>query len=94
MMLSTINIVTWFTLRQRIVPGHLLGRVIATTRLIAYVSIPIASFVGGALLASTQNMYLIIGIAALLRTMAGAVGFFTPLSQRTEKNLEVNTVSK
>lgn len=94
MMLSTINIVTWFTLRQRIVPGHLLGRVIATTRLIAYVSIPIASFVGGALLASTQNMYLIIGIAALLRTMAGTVGFFTPLSQRTEKNLEVNTVSK
>jgi MFS family permease len=94
MMLSTINIVTWFTLRQRIVPAHLLGRVIATTRLIAYVAIPIAAFVGGILLTSTQNMYLIIGFAALLRTTAGALGFFTPLSQRIEKTLEVSTASK
>jgi len=79
MALSTINIVTWFTLRQRTVPGHILGRVIATTRLIAFVSIPIAALVGGALLTSTQNMYIIIGIAGLLRTLAGGLSFFTPL---------------
>jgi MFS family permease len=79
MALSTINIVTWFTLRQRTVPGHILGRVIATTRLIAFISVPIAAVVGGALLTSTQNMYIVIGIAALLRTLAGGFSFFTPL---------------
>lgn len=83
MALSTINIVTWFTLRQRIVPSNLLGRVIATTRLIAFVAIPIAAFAGGALLATTQNMYLLIGIAALLRTMAGGLACFTPLARGT-----------
>lgn len=93
MTLSTINIVTWFTLRQRTVPAHLLGRVIATTRLIAYVSIPIAAFAGGALLAATQQMYLIIGLAALLRTGAGIAGFFTPLSKRVEKTSEVSATS-
>lgn len=79
MALSTINIVTWFTLRQRTVPSHILGRVIATTRLIAFISIPIAALVGGALLTSTQNMYIIIGIAGLLRTLAGGLSFLTPL---------------
>lgn len=77
--LSTINIVTWFTLRQRTVPGHILGRVIATTRLIAFISIPIAAVVGGALVTSTQNMYIIIGLAALLRTLTGGLSFLTPL---------------
>lgn len=84
--LSTINIVTWFTLRQRTVPSHMLGRVIATTRLIAFVSIPVAAFVGGAFLASTQNMFLIFGAAALLRTIAGGLGFFTPLASRSSTN--------
>jgi uncharacterized membrane protein YuzA (DUF378 family) len=82
--------VTWFTLRQRIVPAHLLGRVIATTRLIAYVAIPIAAFVGGALFVATQQIYLIIGIAAALRTLAGVISFFTPLSKRLEQTPEVS----
>lgn len=90
MALSTINIVTWFTLRQRTVPGHILGRVIATTRLIAFISIPIAAIVGGALLTSTQNMYIVIGIAALLRTLAGGLGFFTPLWRRARPMVESN----
>lgn len=94
MTLSTINIVTWFTLRQRTVPAHLLGRVIATTRLIAYVAIPIAAFAGGILLTSTQSMYLIIAIAAILRTLAGVVGFFTPLGRRIEKAPQVSSASK
>lgn len=80
--LSTVNIVTWFTLRQRITPDYLLGRVIAITRLIAFFSIPIASFAGGGLLASTQSMYIIIGISALLRVTSGSAGFFTPLTSR------------
>jgi MFS family permease len=81
MALSTINIVTWFTLRQRIVPKDLLGRVIATTRLIAFISIPVAAFVGGALLASMVDIYVLIACSALLRTLSGVVGFFTPLAR-------------
>jgi MFS family permease len=88
MALSTVNIVTWFTLRQQTVPSHLLGRVIATTRLIAFFSIPLAALVGGWLLATTQNMYLIIGIAALLRIVVGGLGFFTPLANKQVKMLE------
>ena len=93
--LATINVVTWFTFRQRVVPDHLLGRVIAITRLIAFFSIPIASFVGGGLLASTQNMYLLIGLAALLRILVGSAGFFTPLARRPiQAPVEVSLPSK
>ena len=94
MTLSTINIVTWFTLRQRTVPSQLLGRVIATTRLIAFVSIPLAAFIGGALLSSTQNMYFIIGIAALLRILAGGLGFCTPLRKSSMKTSELSASYK
>lgn len=90
--LSTVNVVTWFTLRQRIVPSHMLGRVIATTRLIAFVSIPVAAFAGGAFLASTQDMYLVIGIAAFLRTLAGGLGFLTPLWRGKAIKLESEKV--
>jgi len=80
--LSTINVVTWFTLRQRVVPNNLLGRVIAITRLIAFFSIPVAAFVGGGLLASLQNMSIIIVVASLLRIVVGGLGFFSPLASR------------
>lgn len=91
--LSTVNIVTWFTLRQQTVPGYLLGRVIATTRLIAFFSIPFAAVVGGWLLASTQNMYLIIGIAALLRIVVGGAGFFSPLASKQVQAPDLTEVS-
>lgn len=77
--LGTVNAVTWFTLRQRIVPAHLLGRVVALTRLIAFAAIPVAAVVGGVLLNATGNMYYIITIAAIVRVAAGCLGFLTPL---------------
>ena len=48
---TTIIIVTWFTLRQQIVPSAVLGRVVATSRMMAYATIPVASVAGGAMLA-------------------------------------------
>lgn len=86
--LSTVNIVTWFTLRQQTVPSHMLGRAIATTRLIAFFSIPIAAVIGGVLLFSAQEIYLIIGIAALLRIALGGLGFFTPLAGKQTSAVE------
>lgn len=80
--LSTVNAVTWFTLRQRVVPKPLLGRVVALTRLVAFTSIPIAAVVGGAIVGASGDMYLIIAIAAIVRLSAGAVGFLTPMFRK------------
>jgi MFS family permease len=81
--LGTINAITWFTLRQRVVPQHLLGRVIALTRLVAFAAIPIAASIGGLIMSATQNIYLIIALAAVIRIAVGGIGFFTPLHQKT-----------
>ncbi|HEY0167492.1 MAG TPA: MFS transporter [Jatrophihabitans sp.] len=64
---GAINVVSWFSLRQQIVPAYILGRVIAATRMLAFTSIPIAAVVAGALQATLENIYLIIGIAAAFR---------------------------
>ncbi len=84
--LGTVNMVTWFTLRQNetIVPKPLLGRVIAITRLMAYATIPVAAVLGGVILNWTHNLTPLIVIAALLRLMAGGLGFRTPLNSKMQ----------
>jgi predicted MFS family arabinose efflux permease len=77
--LGTVNAVTWFTLRQQVVPPHVLGRVVALTRLLAFASIPIAAVVGGVLLNTTQSMSVVILLAASVRLGVGILGFWTPL---------------
>lgn len=77
--LSSAIAVTWFTLRQQVAPQHLLGRVVALTRLIAFIPIPIAAVVGGIILNMTQNMQIVIGIAAAVNLLAGGLGYLTPL---------------
>ena len=79
--LSAVNIVAWFTLRQRVVPGHLLGRAVATTRMLAFASIPVAALLGGALESSLHNVYIIFAVAGLLRVGMAVVGLRTPLGR-------------
>jgi MFS family permease len=76
---GSMNVVSWFTLRQRIVPRELLGRVVAATRMLAFSSIPVASALAGGLEDALHNMYLVIVIGALLRFVVGAVGSRTSL---------------
>lgn len=45
--LGSINPVAWFTLQRKIVPNELLGRVVATTRMLAFASIPVSAMVAG-----------------------------------------------
>ncbi len=78
------NVVTYFTLRQQVVPSEYLGRAVATTRLISYSSIPIASILGGWLLGIT-NIYTIIFWCALLRLVVGLVALFSPLCNAKKK---------
>jgi MFS family permease len=78
---GSINVVSFFTLRQQIVPRYILGRVVATTRMLAFVSIPIGAVVAGALQSSLKNIYLIIGIGAGLRLGMAILATRSPLNQ-------------
>jgi Na+/melibiose symporter-like transporter len=80
--LGTINATTWFTLRQQVVPQFILGRVVALTRLLAFTAIPLSACIGGFIMNSTQNIYLIIALSALLRIAVGCIGFRTPLHSK------------
>jgi MFS family permease len=81
--LSAVNIVSWFSLRQRIVPAYILGRVVATTRMLGFLSIPVGAIVAGALQTTLKDIYLIFGIAAVLRVGMAVIASRSPLSQRT-----------
>ena len=75
------NVVTWFTLRQRIVPGHLLGRVVALTRMLAFSSIPLAAVLGGALLRLAGSVDVVIILSAGLRALVGLGGCLTAMAR-------------
>ena len=76
---GAMNVVSWFTFRQGIVPVHLLGRVIAVTRLLAFASIPAAALIAGALEGWLHDMYVIIAIGGLLRLAVALAGARSPL---------------
>ena len=81
--LTAINIVSWFSLRQQIVPAYILGRVVATTRMLGFISIPVGAIVAGVLQTTLKDIYLIIGIAAVLRVGMAVIAAQSPLNQRT-----------
>jgi hypothetical protein len=67
------------SLRQAIVPNHMLGRVISIAGVLAWSAIPIGTFLGGLAIEKTGNValvYLVIGIATFLIPLCFA---FTPL---------------
>lgn len=76
---TAVFIVTFFTLRHQIVPQHLLGRVVVMTRLIAYVTVPIAPLIGGALLSATGSFAPVIVVSAVAQIGIAVVALCTPL---------------
>ncbi|MDR2008067.1 MAG: MFS transporter [Alphaproteobacteria bacterium] len=76
---GAVNVVAFFTLRQKVVPSEILGRSVAITRMISYASIPLAAILGGMTLNATNNVILIIVIAASVRILMGILAIFTPL---------------
>jgi MFS family permease len=76
---TAVFIVTFFTLRHQIVPQHLLGRVVVMTRLIAYVTVPIAPLIGGALLSATGSFAPVIVVSAVAQIGVAVVALCTPL---------------
>lgn len=79
---GSVNVVAWFTLRQQIVPTQMLGRVVATTRMLAFASIPVSAMVAGALENSLHQVYIVILIAAVLRITVAAVAWRSPLGSK------------
>lgn len=66
--MSASTIVSFFTLRQKIAPASLLGRVTATTRMLVYTAIPLAAMTGGYFLncGGHHKQLLIIGGALMV----------------------------
>ncbi|PIQ44093.1 MAG: hypothetical protein COV52_02290 [Gammaproteobacteria bacterium CG11_big_fil_rev_8_21_14_0_20_46_22] len=81
---NSVIIVTYFTLRQRVVPSEYLGRTVAITRLISYMMIPIASIFGGWVLQHHGNMQMIILLSSVVMTTGGVIAWFTPLNTQTD----------
>jgi MFS family permease len=74
------------SLRQVIVPDHLLGRVMSIASVLAWSAIPLGSFLGGLLISRTNNIVLVYALIGILVILI-PVGFsFTPLG-RAEKYL-------
>jgi MFS family permease len=60
-----ISIVATMTLRQKLIPDHLLGRVLGTARMIAFSAIPVAALVAGLFETLVGNAYLLMGFAGV-----------------------------
>ena len=78
---GTINVITYFTLRQRTVPKEILGRVVSVTRMISYASIPVGAWFGGLLLDLGEPLFMVIMIAGIIRTFAGIMAKLSPLGK-------------
>ncbi|WP_261133986.1 MFS transporter [Bacillus sp. Marseille-Q3570] len=92
MFFGNINVITYFSLRQQIVPSHILGRVISVTRMISYASIPLGAFLGGYAIKLGLSIYLIILIGATIRMGIGLIGFLTPLGSKDTINNAKETI--
>lgn len=89
---GSITIVTYFTLRQQVVPSNYLGRSIAITRLISYSAIPVASILGGWILQITSHINYLILISGVIMIINACVGWFSPLGRPSVKNVDINKV--
>lgn len=68
------------SLRQAIVPNHLLGRIISIAGVLAWSAIPLGSLIGGYVVNWTGNVALVYGvIGAILSAVAVWFFFFSPL---------------
>ncbi|WP_186646619.1 MFS transporter [Fluviispira vulneris] len=79
MLFNSIIVVNFFTMRQRIIPILYLGRVIATTRLISFTSIPFASILGGYLIQKNFSFQNLAIISAVFLITSSLLGFKSPI---------------
>lgn len=71
------------SLVQFLVPNQLLGRVTSTVLVLAFVSVPVGSLVGGSLIEWTGNVGLIYQVIGVLVFLTTIIFTFTPLNRPT-----------
>jgi predicted MFS family arabinose efflux permease len=76
---NSVVVVTFFTLRQRVVPDELLGRAVAMSRFISFLAIPLGSVLGGWLVEQSGSVMLTIILSGAIVTIAGFLALLTPL---------------
>ncbi|RFU37635.1 MFS transporter [Actinomadura logoneensis] len=77
--------VSWFTLRQQITPPALLGRVVATTRMVAYSTIPLGTLAAGTLESSFHDMYAVFAVVGCAHIVMAFAASRTALPKTTGK---------
>jgi MFS family permease len=67
------------SLRQAIVPNHMLGRVISIAGVLAWSAIPLGAFLGGFAIERTGNVVLVYAVIGVLTFLIPLGFYFTPL---------------
>ena len=80
---SLFNIQTG-SLRQAIVPNHLLGRVMSIAGVLAWSAIPLGALLGGVVIQATHNVVLVYAAIGGLTILIPAVFALTPLGHAEE----------
>jgi len=90
----TLLAINWFTLRQEIVPSALLGRVISSTRMLAFLALPISGMLAG-VAAEYISVSLIFISAGILTIVASLIGIKTSLFE-TQQSIDqpINSSNK
>ncbi|MEH7321170.1 hypothetical protein V7113_30320, partial [Priestia megaterium] len=90
----TLLAINWFTLRQEIVPSALLGRVISSTRMLAFLALPISGMLAG-VAAEYISVSLIFILAGILTIVASLIGIKTSLFE-TQQSIDqpINSSNK
>jgi hypothetical protein len=76
---TAVFIVTYATLRHQLAPAGLLGRVVVLTRITAYISVPVAPLIGGALLSATHAFWPVLVVSAAAQVVVAVLALFSPL---------------
>lgn len=69
------------SLRQTIVPGHLLGRVMSISQIISWSAIPVGTFIGGVAIEQWANVGVVYTVIGFLHVIIPGVFILTPLSR-------------
>ena len=89
---SLLNINT-FSLRQAIVPNHMLGRVLSVAGMLAFSAMPLGSLAGGYLIQQTHNVALVFEGMGMLLFMIPLAFAFTALGRADRYLPKPETVS-
>ena len=81
------------SLRQAIVPDHMLGRIITIARVLAWSATPLGAFIGGFAIEWTGDIALVYAVVGVLEVIVALYfRLWSPLG-RAERYLETKTVS-